>query len=79
MYSEETLSFIRSADLFILCWSKNAAESEYVEKERKIALELAYPNCKPRDIAQISIKPYNIQPYLTPPKDMIDHYHFEEL
>ena len=33
----------------------------------------------PREDAQITIKPYNIQPYATPPKDMIEHYHFEEL
>ena len=25
------------------------------------------------------VKPYNIQPNATPPKDMIEHYHFEEL
>lgn len=79
IYSEEIFNFINKADTFVLCWSENAAQSEYVEKERKAALELAYPNLKPRDIAQISIKPYNIQPYATPPKDMIEHYHFEEL
>ena len=79
IYSEDIFNFIRTADTFVLCWSENAAQSEYVEKERKAALELAYPNRKPRYIAQISIKPYNIQPYATPPKDMIEHYHFEEL
>lgn len=79
IYSEEIFNFIRTADTFVLCWSENAAQSEYVEKERKAALELAYPNRKPRDLAPISIKPYNIPPYATPPEDMIEHYHFEEL
>ena len=79
IYSEEIFNFINKADTFVLCWSENAAQSEYVEKERKAALELAYPNRKPRDLAPISIKPYNIPPYATPPEDMIEHYHFEEL
>lgn len=47
--------------------------------ECKTANELAYPNFRPREDAKIKIKPYNIQPYTTPPKDMIEHYHFEEL
>ena len=79
IYDEEIVKFIQSADTFILCWSENAAQSEYVQKERKAALERAYPNSRPREDAQIRIKPYNIQPYATPPKDMIEHYHFEEL
>lgn len=79
IYSEEIFNFINKADTFVLCWSENAAQSDYVEKERKAALELAYPNYRPREDAQISIKPYNIQPYATPPEDMIEHYHFEEL
>ena len=28
---------------------------------------------------EVSIKPYNIQPYATPPKNMIELFHFEEL
>ena len=53
--------------------------AKWLQKEREVALELAYPNRKPRDLAPISIKPYNIPPYATPPEDMIEHYHFEEL
>lgn len=79
IYSEEIFNFINKADTFVLCWSENAAQSEYVQKERKAALELAYPKFRPREDAKISIKPYNIQPYATPPVDMIEHYHFEEL
>ena len=79
IYSEEISKFIQTADTFVLCWSENAAKSDYVEKERKAALKLAYPNCRPREDAQIKIRPYNIHPYATPPEDMIEHYHFEEL
>ena len=38
IYSEEIFNFINKADTFVLCWSENAAQSEYVEKERKAAL-----------------------------------------
>lgn len=79
IYSEEIFNFIREADTFVLCWSENASQSEYVQKERKAALERAYPNFRPREDAQIRIKPYNIQPYATPPNDMAEHYHFEKL
>lgn len=78
IYSEEIFNFIKSADTFVLCWSENAAKSEYVEKERKAALERAYPNCKPKEEA-LRIKPYCIEPYATPPSDMIEYYHFEQL
>lgn len=79
IFSEEIFNFINTADTFVLCWSENAAQSEYVDKERKAALKRAYPNCKPREEAQIRIKPYNIEPYATAPSDMIHHYHFEKL
>lgn len=79
IYSEEISRFIQTADTFVLCWSENAAESDYVEKERKEALSLAYPQTKPREQASLRIHPYNIEPHATPPADMIEHYHFEEL
>lgn len=79
IYSEEISRFIQTADTFVLCWSENAAESDYVEKERKEALSLAYPQIKPREQASLRIHPYNIEPHATPPADMIEHYHFEEL
>lgn len=79
IYSEEISRFIQTADTFVLCWSKNAAESEYVEKERQEALALAYPQRQPREYASLKIHPYNIEPHAVPPVDMIEHYHFEEL
>lgn len=79
IYSEEISKFIQTADTFVLCWSENAAKSDYVEKERQEALALAYPQSKPRERAKLRIHPYNIEPHAVPPADMIEHYHFEEL
>ena len=79
IYSEEISKFIQNADTFVLCWSENAAKSDYVEKERQEALALAYPQSKPREQAQLWILPYNIEPHAVPPADMIEHYHFDEL
>lgn len=79
IYSEEISKFIQTADTFVLCWSENAAKSDYVEKERQEALSLAYPQYKPRELARLRIHPYNIEPHAVPPADMIEHYHFEEL
>lgn len=79
IYSEEISQFIQTADTFVLCWSENAAKSDYVEKERQEALALAYPQSKPRERARLRIHPYNIEPHAVPPADMIEHYHFEEL
>ena len=79
IYSEEISKFIQTADTFVLCWSENAAKSDYVEKERQEALTLAYPQSKPKERARLRIHPYNIEPHAAPPADMIEHYHFEEL
>jgi len=79
IYSEEISRFIQTADTFVLCWSENAAESEYVQKERQEALALAYPQRQPREHANLSIRPFNIEPHAAPPADMVEYYHFEEL
>ncbi len=39
IFPEKIKDYINQADLFILCWSENAARSEYVEKERSQAME----------------------------------------
>lgn len=79
IYSEEISKFIHSADTFVLCWSENAAKSDYVEKERQEALALAYPQIKSKKLARLEILPFNIEPHAVPPADMIKDYHFEEL
>lgn len=68
--------YINSADLFVLCWSENAAQSEYVKKERIQALERAYP--KVQD-GKLLIYPMSIEPRAELPSDMKDNYHFGEI
>ena len=47
IFPQKIEDYINSADLFILCWSENAAKSDYVQKERNQALDRAYPKVKP--------------------------------
>lgn len=68
--------FINSADLFVLCWSENAAQSEYVKKERIQALERAYPKVQE---GKLRIYPMSIEPRAELPSDMKDYYHFGEI
>lgn len=72
-------NYINSADLFILFWSENASKSEYVEKERKQALERAFPQVKPQQAAKLSIYPISIEPRAELPSDMKESYHFGEI
>lgn len=71
--------YINSADLFVLFWSENASKSEYVDKERKQALERAFPQVKPQQEAKLSIYPMSIEPRAELPSDMRENYHFGEL
>ena len=46
VFPQVIADYINSADLFILCWSENASRSEYVQKERLLALKRKHPmNC----------------------------------
>lgn len=78
IYPVKIRQYIDSADLFILCWSKNAAESDYVALERNQALSHAYPQVS-MDKASISIHPISIEPRTAYPQDMNDVYNFEEV
>jgi hypothetical protein len=71
--------YINSADLFVLFWSQNAAESDYVLKERTLALGRAFPQVKPQEDAKLSIYPMSIEPRADLPTDMKDNYHFGNL
>lgn len=71
--------YIKSADLFILCWSVNASNSEYVRKERLQALERAFPQVQPEKAAKLRIYPVSIEPHAEPPSDMKNYYHFGEI
>ena len=71
--------YINSADLFVLCWSKNAAQSKYVQRERAQALERAFLQVKPQQEAKLSIYPMSIEPHADLPSDMKEYYHFGEI
>lgn len=77
IFPQKIENYINSADLFILCWSKNAAQSDYVKKERNQALDRAYPKVKPIEKAPLSIYPLSIEPREELPEDMRDTYNFE--
>lgn len=74
IYPEKIFKYIDNANLFILCWSKNAATSEWVEKERKRALE----NLKERS-QSLHFYPINIPPKAELPDDMKETINFGEL
>lgn len=61
---------IDRSDLFILCWSVNAAQSEWVKIEKDYAL-------KRKD--GLKIYPISIEPKTALPADMVDVYNFGEL
>lgn len=78
VYEEKIFDYIDQSDLFVLCWSKNAAVSDYVAKEKGRALLRAYPQCSLRD-ATLKICPISIEPKADLPSDMKEVYNFEEM
>lgn len=74
LFKEKILQYIDNADLFVLCWSKNAAESEWVQIERKYALELIE-----RGNHQLTIYPLSMPPEAPLPADMSYKYNFATL
>lgn len=76
VYDEKIFDYIDRSDLFVLCWSKNAAVSKYVAKERGRALLRAYPQRSLKD-ATLKICPVSIDPRAELPSDMKDVYNFE--
>lgn len=78
VYEEKIFEYIDSADLFILCWSANAANSEYVGRERRRAMLRAYPQLSHHE-ATLKIYPISIEPRTELPQDMAGIYNFEEV
>ncbi len=76
VYEEKIFDYIDSSDLFVLCWSKNAAASDYVAREKGRALLRAYPQLSQRD-ATLKICPISIEPRADLPSDMKEVYNFE--
>ena len=79
IYPLKIREYIDNADLFVLCWSANAAQSEYVDLERRQAMGRAFPQIKPVDKAPLSIYPISIEPIAELPDDMKDYYHFGKI
>lgn len=75
IYPKKIKDYIDTSDLFILCWSQNAAESEYVEKEKLQALSLS-KNIDENN-GTLTIHPLSIEPRAELPSDMKDDYNFE--
>ena len=75
VYPEKIKNYIASADLFILCWSENAKNSEYVQLEIEDAMKRAYPGID-MDKATLSIHPLDIDPHAELPKEMNKVYNF---
>lgn len=78
VYEEKIFNFIDTSDLFILCWSQNAAQSSYVAKEKSRALMHAYPQQSYKE-ATLKIYPISIEPRAPLPEDMKGIYNFEIL
>jgi len=74
IFKDKILQYIDNADLFVLCWSKNAAKSKWVQIERKHALELIE-----KGNHQLTIYPLSMPPEAPLPEDMSDKYNFATL
>ncbi|MDE7386466.1 MAG: TIR domain-containing protein [Muribaculaceae bacterium] len=74
IFKDKILHYIDNADLFVLCWTKNAAKSEWVQIERKHALELIE-----KGNHQLTIYPLSMPPEAPLPADMSDKYNFATL
>lgn len=74
IFKDKIIEYIDNADLFVLCWSKNAAVSEWVQIEREHALKLIS-----EDQHQLALYPLSLRPEAPLPLDMRDKYNFATL
>ena len=74
VFKDKILHYIENADLFVLCWSKNAAQSEWVQIERKYALHLLEEGK-----ASLALYPLSIAPEAPLPADLADKFSFGSL
>jgi hypothetical protein len=79
VFDEVIMENIDQSDVFILCWSKNSAESKYVRKEIERALPRAYPQVKPQEVATLKFYPISIEPVDELPDYLKDIYHFASM
>jgi serine/threonine protein kinase len=74
IFKDKIFDYIHNADLFVLCWSENAAHSEWVQIEREYALSLVTTG-----ETKLSIYPLSLKPEAPLPIDMIEKYNFGTL
>lgn len=79
VYPLKIRQYIENADLFILCWSENAARSEYVRLELDCALQRVFPNVRPESAVKLAIYPLDIDPHASLPEDVKPFYNFGRL
>ena len=75
VFNDDIKESIDNCDLFLLLWSKNAADSEFVEKEYLYAMQYAAPQ---RDLeeATLAFRAFFVQPEADPPTKLKDIYSF---
>lgn len=71
IFKDKIMRYIDEADLFVLCWSKNAAKSEWVRIERTYALSRIESGDN-----NLRIYPLSIAPEAPLPEDMSERYNF---
>lgn len=71
LFKEKIISYIDEADLFVLCWSRNAAESEWVRMEREHAIAII-----DQGNTRLSIYPLSLRPEAPLPPDMAGRFNF---
>lgn len=79
VYPLKIRQYIENADLFILCWSENAARSEYVRLELDCALQRVFPNIRPESAVKLAIYPLDIDPHTSLPEEVKPYYNFGSL
>lgn len=77
IYPKMIRDYIDTCDLFVLCWSSNAAQSEYVQLEKAQALPLAKNTDQKH--GTLTIRPLSLRPRAALPDDMKDTYNFEKI
>ena len=78
VFDAEIRRNIADSDLFMLLWSKNAAKSEYVEKEYLHAMQYAYPQ-RDKESATLEFRPFFIDPIAEPPAKLKPIYNFSSI
>lgn len=75
VYPKIISDYIENADLFVLCWSENAKNSDYVQLEKADAMKRACPDGNP-DNATLALYPLDIEPHAELPEDMNKFFNF---